>query len=462
VSQRRTEPEQEPDATFQIEAEQSVIGCVLLEGELILELTDLPPEAFYRESHRRVWTAIRQVHERGLDVDLLTVHRQLEASGELEAIGGFGYLSDLGNSVPSTANMRSYLRLVQDAWRRRTVRALLTRAVRDTADWTVDLQTLTGRVTAAAMLLAGEKKQGGRVALETAMQERLTELDEIRRKVRKPLIDSSGWPRLDPLTMPWERGNLIQLTAVGTGVGKTSAACQIAFHVACEDRGVLYLSNEMSRTEIADRFLTQIGEMSAWRMSHGMVNEHEFEILVDLAGAVGELSPGHIWVDDSIRTTADVAASVHRTLLEHKKLHLVVLDYFQQLSDPVARGQTEAQVLGASIKALKQLAMDTEIVLLFVSQTNRGQRAAQKGREDEDELDESQGWAAGAAAIDNASDQILVIQHGKARKGKVSHPCRFHVVKHRGGPKGFVRLWWRPGRATFQSSEEDAPEASEA
>ncbi len=445
------------DATFQLQAEQSLLGCVLLQDDLILELADLSEQAFYRENHRRIWRAIRAVRERGLAADLVTVSEQLTAAGELEQIGGFSYLGDLGNSVPSVANVGSYAAVVREAWRRRTVRALLRAACNDAEDWQVPISDLGTKVTAAAMLLAGERQHGARVALPRAMDERLTELDAVRKGQRKPVIGSTTWPLLDSLTMPWDRGDLIQMTAIGTGKGKTSFATQVAFHAASEDeRKVLYLSAEMSRHQIAERFLQQIAGLSTWRIQRRMVSETEFAILVDVKDAVRELRPGGIWVDDSIRTTADAVASVHRTLLEHRELHLVVLDYLQHLRDPRQPGQNKAEVLEDAALTLKQLAMDTGVVLLMISQTNGAQRAAQKGRGgDEDELDDTFGWAAGSRAVDNASDQIVVLHHGKKRAGRAVHPCKFHVVKHRGGPTGSVPLWWRPGMSRFQSQENE-------
>lgn len=443
------EDERPFDPCRAIDAEAALVGAVLLDPSVLTEIGDLGDDAFCRRPHAMVLDAARKVAAGGADPDLVTVSAHLEAAGQLSKIGGFSFLVDLGTSVPTTANARHYAGLVRDAWSRRRAKRHLEAALQLVADGTRDPADAAAKATEAVRSLT-ETRGAPYVRLLDAMQARLDDYAAAmqHRATAGLRVETTGFSLLDRIAMPWEPGDLIVLSADGTGKGKTSMAVQMALAVATRGLRVLYCAAEMSVAAMADRIFVQEGGVDLLAARRGLLDEHGWRGATE-ALATHEEAAGRVWMDDSVRTSWDAVARSQRLAAEHGPVGLVVIDHLHQLADRGQRGESRAEVLGAMVRRCKGLAMDLGCVVLLVAQTNRAGRRAAEDR------DPDAGDLKGSGDIEDQADEVLMVRHGKETPGKPLQPARVIVAKHRAGPTGAADLWWEPQRARFLSVQRD-------
>jgi replicative DNA helicase len=436
------------DATRAVEAEQALVGAVLLDDGVLGEIGDLGEDAFSLRQHGMILEACRQVSASGQRPDLVTVSARLEADGLLQQVGGFSYLSDLGATVPSTENARYYADLVRAAWARRRAKRALEAALRLVQDGTAEPADVAARATEAVQVLT-QTRGAPYVLLQAGIDARY---DDYAAAAEQPAsgvrIESTGFRALDRIAMPWEPGDLIVLSADGTGAGKTSMALQVALAVATAGLRVLYCAAEMSVAAMVDRLFVQEAGVDLLRARRGLLADRDWDALASVRTARAAAA-SRLWLDDSVRTSWDAVARAQRLAAESGHLGLVVIDHLHQLSDRGGRGETRAEVLGAIVRRCKALAMDLGCVVLLVAQTNRaGRRAAEDRDPDASDLK-------GSGDIEDQADEVLMIRHPKAAEARPLQPARVIVAKHRSGPTGSVDLWWEPARARFLSVQRD-------
>lgn len=441
------------DATRAREAERALLGAVFIDPGVLPAIADLPAEAF-GAAHSLVLAAMREIAAADSVPDLVTVSRRMEQGGDLAKIGGFSTLADLSAAMPTAANASHYANLVRDAWaRRRAVRALEA-ALASVRDGTAEPQEAAAKATEAVQALT-ETRGASCVLLSDVLASRYDAYQAAAEGRTPPAIATTGFPGLDKRAMPWEPGDLVVLSAggTGTGSGKTSLALQMSAAVALGGQRVLYGAAEMSAAAMGDRHFVQQTGVDLWRARHGRLGDREWAPLVEAMAASGGFGR-RLWIDDSIRTSWDVIARAQRLTAEHGRLALIVVDHLHQLADRAARGQeSRADLLGAMVRRLKALAMDLGCVVLLVAQTNRAGRRAAEDR------DPDAGDLKGSGDIEDQADEVLMIRHGKEQPGRPMQPVRIIVAKHRAGPTGSVDLWWDATQARFCSIHAGEPPA---
>ena len=351
-----------------VEAEQAVIGAVLLSESAFWDVADAVNEAdFWRQDHRLAWRAICEVMDGRGGLDLLTVADRLALMPERLHRGAdlVGYLSEMVDATPGVSNARAYAKIIRA---RAELRRLITacNAIADDAFQGKDsaLQDAQSRI----MQIGADAQRGGPVVMREGLRDFVAELD--RRQSGGTIGQPTGIPELDARWNGLQGGDLIVI-AGRPSMGKTTLAMQIASDLA--DRlprpvgpAVLVFSLEMSVAKLIERDLSRRSRINLTAFKRGNLDDHEWPRLTNAMSAAKDVN---LQIDDAAPLTAlDICARARR-LHATEGVRLVVVDYLQLLTG--GQGDNETQRLGDATRTLKQLARELGIPVILLSQLNR-------------------------------------------------------------------------------------------
>ena len=350
-----------------IEAEQTVLGSILLEGDLIKE-TRLEPHHFSRKEHQKIFEAMKEVESSGMGaVDLVTVTTAL--GDAIHDVGGVGYLADLSSSIASTANFRNYERLIIDAYRRRMSRnAALAFAENPTDENLIKLYNQLGELQEIGV----EEEETLKDVLSSILHDLYTPSDEISG------IDT-GLTDLNKLTGGLQNGDLI-IVAARPSMGKTAFALNLSM-ANCMKGGVTNIfSLEMPKKQLVHRMLSAIGgvDLAKWRNPARLMSDDDHERIAKATGILEKFAL-NIY-DQPGQSIHDIRAAVRKSIKkEPNKRHLVVIDYLQLISI-VGRFDRHDLAIGYITRELKKLAREFNIPVVLLSQLSRGVEQRQEKR----------------------------------------------------------------------------------
>ena len=432
-----------------VEAEQSVLGGLLLENEALDKIADLiKPGDFYRHDHRVIYEHISRLIEQSKPADIVTVAESLENSAQLAGVGGIAYLGALAQNTPSAANIRRYAEIVRE----RSVMRLLVEVGSDIAESAFSPQ---GK-SAAELLDAAEAKifeiaEGGQrssqgfIDIKTLLPQVADRIDQLFQ--RDSTSDVTGIPTgfadLDSMTSGFQPGDLI-IVAGRPSMGKTAFSLNIAENVAL-DTGlpVAVFSMEMGATQLAMRMIGSVGRLDQHRMRTGRLEDEDW---VRLTTALGKLHEAPIHIDETggINPT-DLRARARRLYRQCGKLGLIVIDYLQLMA-ATRQGENRATEVSEISRALKALAKELDVPVVALSQLNRGLEQRPNKRPVMSDLRES-------GAIEQDADVILFIYRDQVYNPDSPDKGTAEIIigKQRNGPIGTVRLTFLGEHTRFEN-----------
>ncbi len=428
-----------------LEAESSVLGCLMLDKDAIIKIADLIiPEDFYDSRHKVVYAAMLDLFEKNTSIDVLTVSNLLVERGQLEKAGGAGYITSLVNTVPTAAHVVHYAGIVR---KKGTLRRLI--------DSATDITRLAykeeGEVedildTAEQRLFAVSQKhlKQNFVPINTILHETFERIDELHRDGNKLRGVPSGFIDLDRLLGGMQKSNLIILAA-RPSMGKTSLALDIIRQAAVnEKRPVGVFSLEMSKDELVDRMLSAQSGVDLFKIRSGHLTDDDFSLIGE---AMGALSEAPIYIDDaSGANIMEVRAKARRLQTEHG-ISLLVIDYLQLMQGRSSNSDNRVQEVSEISRNLKILARELNVPVLALSQLSRGVENRPDKVPQLSDLRES-------GSIEQDADVVMFIYREDMYKGKDSrrpNVAEIHVRKHRNGPVGQVDLYWDGQHASFRN-----------
>ncbi|TMK99381.1 MAG: replicative DNA helicase [Actinobacteria bacterium] len=436
---RRVRPERIPP--HNLEAEQSVLGSMMLSAEAIASVVEVvKAEDFYRPAHERIYQAILSVYGRGEPVDAITVVEELKRHRGLDEIGGPLYVQDLVESVPTPASAGYYARIVADnALLRRLIDAaaqIMSRAYavpedpRKAADEAEALVYAVSRVDETEQV----------VSLRELVDESMGALEHIQQRDSAFAGVPTGFMDLDSLLSGLQRENLI-IVAARPGVGKSSFVTNVARNIAV-DAGVpvAMFSLEMSRFEIGMRLLCAEARVPWEKVRSGRVATEEWTRIVEAAEVLHE-APLYI-VDSGNVTIVDIRAKARR-MKSKQGLGLIIVDYLQLMSSH-SRTENRQQEVAEISRSLKLLAKELEIPVIAVSQLNRNPETRADKRPQLSDLRES-------GSIEQDSDIVMFIHRDDSDDPTVKGKADIIVAKHRNGPTQTVPLTFLPHLTLFRN-----------
>lgn len=415
---------------FNLEAEMSVLGALLLERNLIPEaLQRIRASSFYRPAHGKVFDALVRLYDADQPVDIVTLTEALRNSGDLESAGGAAYLSTLINYLPTTAHFDSYLKIVAEkAILRELIAAtsgIVSRCYQDKADSSVLLDEVEKQVFSLIQQRSPFDLAPMSVLVKQAM-ETIEKLEEVQGLITGV---STGFKDLDVLTCGLQPSDLV-VVAARPSMGKTALALNIAEHAAVNhSQGVGIFSLEMSREQLVLRLLCAHARVDAQNMRRGFLSQKDW---VRLAASAAKLSEAPIFIDDSPSLSPLEIRARARNMKAKNDIKLLVVDYLQLVQVSQARTESRQQEVSDISRALKSLARELKIPVLVLSQLNREAENRPDRRPRLSDLRES-------GAIEQDSDLVMLMMRPAAypdHEEKDSNKVYINVAKQRNGPTG--------------------------
>lgn len=424
-----------------IEAEQSVLGAILLDSQAAAVCTEiLHFEDFYREPHRRIFEAVIALAARNEAVDVITVGEELTRLGALEAAGGLSYLSDLTAAVPATANSAHYARIVAE-------KALLRELLRATSD--IAEAVYSGSEDADALLDQAESRifkitesrRSGRsfVHLKDVLMQAFSNLEHLYEHKGQVAGLTSGLSELDKLLTGFHASELIVLAA-RPSQGKTTLALNMATAAAHRGAAVGFFSLEMSADQLAMRLLCSEAGVPSERMRSGFLTDQDWP---NISRALGQLSEVRLYIDDTPNIAImDLRARARRMKAE-TGIDMLIVDYLQ-LMHTRGRAESRQQEIAEISRSLKALSRELELPVVALSQLSRAVESRENRRPQLSDLRES-------GAIEQDADVVMFIYQDPKLAEDPSRRFEMELIvaKQRNGPTGPVPIVFRRDLGRF-------------
>ncbi len=432
-----------------IEAEQSVLGGLMLENVAWDKIADLIGEGdFYRDDHRRIYKHISKLIEANRPADVITVGESLERSAELESVGGLAYVGMLSTNTPGAANIRRYAEIVRERCIMRKLAEIGTEiAASSYSPAGREARQLLDEAEAKVFKIAeaGARGQQGFSAIQPLLTQVVERIDMLYSRDNPSDITgvATGFADLDERTSGLQPGDLV-IVAGRPSMGKTAFALNIAEHVALEAKlPVAIFSMEMSGTQLAMRLLGSTGRLDQHKLRTGRLEDNDWPRLTN---ALGRLNDAPIFIDESAALTAlELRARARRLHRQHKGLGLIVVDYLQLMSS-TSQGENRATEISEISRSLKALAKELKVPLVALSQLNRSLEQRPNKRPVMSDLRES-------GAIEQDADLILFIYRDEVYNENSQDKGIAEIIigKQRNGPIGYVRLTFLGQFTKFQN-----------
>ena len=434
-----------------VEAEQSVLGGLLLENEALDKVADiLRPADFYRHDHRLIFQHIGKLIEHNKPADIVTVAESLENSAELSAVGGIAYLGALAQNTPTAANIRRYAEIVRE----RSVMRKLVEVGSGIAESAYspqgrDAQQLLDEAESKIFQIAegGKRTSEGFVDIKILLPQVADRIDQLFQRDNPNDVTGvpTGFRDLDSMTSGFQPGDLV-IVAGRPSMGKTAFSLNIAENVALDiGLPVAVFSMEMAATQLAMRMIGSVGRLDQHRMRTGRLEDEDW---VRLTTALGKLNDAPIFIDEGAGLSSfDVRARARRLHRQCGKLGLIVVDYLQLMSAPAGRqGENRATEISEISRSLKALAKELDVPVVALSQLNRSVEQRPDKRPVMSDLRES-------GAIEQDADLILFIYRDEVYNpdSEDKGTAEIIIAKQRNGPIGRVRLTFLGEHTRFES-----------
>ena len=423
-----------------IEAEQSLLGSLLIDKDAIVKISELLSVAdFYRtDQHGPIYEAIQSLFEKREPIDLVTITEELKRKNMLDRIGGSAYLTSLVNVVPTSAHIEHYAKIIKEHAVRRNLIMSATKLIEKAYDETEDVDSLLEGAESSIFAISQEHVSRDFIPIKDALTESFDRLDELQKSSGKLRGVPTGFRDLDSKLAGMQNSNLIIL-ASRPGQGKTSMALNIAQYVAVQaGLPVGMFSLEMSQEELVDRLLVGQADIEAWKLKTGRLDERDFD---KLSLAMGELAEAPIYIDDTPGITiSEMRTKARRLQVEHG-LKFLIVDYLQLIKG--RNLENRVQEVSEISQQLKNLARELKIPVLAVSQLNRSVEARGSRRPQLADLRES-------GAIEQDADVVMFIYREDPEK---MENVTLDIQKHRNGPTGEIQMVFRADRTKFYGME---------
>lgn len=432
-----------------LEAEQSILGCILIDQDLQSELiTVVTTDDLYIEAHKDIFTAMCEIYNQSHPIDLVTLSDKLDGAGKLEMVGGISYLTDLTSVLPSTANYRSYLEIIK---RDGTLRKLIRSANKILEDSYASTDSGASLSFAEKLVydISAEQDTSTLTPLSEKFSDVLDKFEKISKDANAFAGLKSGFKLMDEYTNGFRKGNLIILAARPSN-GKTTLAMNIVENAALQSGAVCAVfALEMTKEELAQRMLCSISGVDNGDAIRGQLDEESWQ---KLWTARKKLAETKIFVDDTSITTPAEILSKCRRLKSKQGLDLIVVDHIQlmEITKTGKRSENRQQEITEISRNLKMIAKELDVPVIALSQLSR-QVTGRKGQKPVlSDLRES-------GSIEQDADIVMFIhrpdkvaEDDEIVKGKVAkNVAQILIEKNRAGSIGEFELLFKGGNTKF-------------
>jgi replicative DNA helicase len=420
-----------------LEAERSTLGGILLDNDGLFDVLEiLRGEEFYRETHRKIFAAMLELSIRQEPIDLITLGDELRKRGDLEAVGGPAYIASLDASVPATANLERYARIVRDKALARRVIEAGHRIAREGYDGILPVEELLDSAQSEVLAIGQARPASELTPIGPTLIDEYNRIEVLSEKQSDLTGLSTGYADLDRITAGLQSKDLI-IIAGRPSMGKTALVMNIVERAAVVDKvPVAVFSLEMGKGQLAVRMLSSEARVDGQRLRTGRLVDSDWPRLAEAADRI-VAAPIHLDETGGL-TIHEMRAKCMRLKARIKKLGLVVVDYLQLMRGGLGRGGGEGnreQEIAEISRGLKNLAKDLDVPVIALSQLNRSLERREDKRPQLSDLRES-------GSLEQDADLICFIYRDEVYRADSIDKgiAEILVAKQRNGPTGVVRV----------------------
>lgn len=427
-----------------IEAEQAVLGAMLIDKEAIAKATEvLSADDFYREAHRVIFSAMLELYNKNEAVDMVTVTEILKRDNKLEDIGGIAYITSLANVVLTAANVKYHAEIVAEKSVLRQLVRVSTEIAAMGYEANDDVGTLLDTAESRILEISNRKKKADFTPINDILMDSVQSIESLLQNKGGLTGLPAGFADLDKLTSGLHPSDFIILAA-RPSMGKTALALNIVQNVALrahkviggEPRSVAFFSLEMSKEQLVNRMLCAEAGIDSQRLRVGEMHDEDWTHLWD---ACDTMSRAKIYIDDTAGITAmDMRSRARRLKAEHG-LDLIVVDYLQLMQGSGKRNNSgdRQQEVSEISRSLKALARELDVPVLALSQLSRSVESRQVKRPMLSDLRES-------GSLEQDADIVAFLYREDYYNPDTENKhTELIIAKHRNGPVDTVNLFFQ-------------------
>lgn len=416
-------------------AEQAVLGSMLVDKEAVIAAVEiLKPEDFYREDNKEIYSAMIELYGLGQPIDMITLTEQLKLRGTLEKVGDASYVATLIDNVPTTSNIESYVKIVEQ----KSVLRQLIKVANDILQMgysqTEDVDTIIEQTEKRVFDVLQNRNSRGYSSIKEVLITAFDMLEKMYQNKDKVSGVESGFIDLDKKISGLNSGALL-IVAARPAMGKSAFVLNIANYVAMHTKTpVMVFSLEMSKEEMINRILASEAEVDSMKIKNG--NDLTSEDWLKLGQASGRLSNIPLYIDDTPGLTAtELRAKCRKAKLE-KDIGLVIIDYLQ-LMESNTKSTSRQQEISEISRSLKILAKELSVPVIALSQLSRATESRTDHKPMLSDLRES-------GAIEQDADIVMFIHREDYYNPETEkkNVAEIIVAKNRSGSTGSVELAW--------------------
>lgn len=422
------------------EAEQSVIGSMIIDKTAISQVLEkLKEEDFYRDGHKVLYTAIREMFQKDMAVDLLTILEHLKATDMLDKSGGVTYISELSASVPTTANLGAYIKIVEEKSLLRKLIKSSTKIIEESYNGQDDVEKVLDGAQKKIFDIAEKKNSGDYEVLSSVLERGFLEIERLFNNKGEITGVGSGIKDLDDKTSGFQKGEMI-LIAARPSMGKTTFALNIAETAALRHgKSVVIFSLEMPREQLAYKLLCSEASVDMLKLRTGNLDDDDWE---RIAKATGPLSKAKIYIDDTAGLSVMEMRSKCRKIKMEHGIDMILIDYLQLMSG--SNTESRQQEVSEISRSIKALAKEMECPVIALSQLSRAPEQRADHRPMLSDLRES-------GSIEQDADVVMFLYrdeyYNKESEDRGTAECI--IAKQRNGPVGTVKMAWIGAHSKF-------------
>lgn len=416
-----------------LEAEQSVLGSMIIDKTAIAQVTEvLKADDFYRDSHKIIFAGIMDLFQKDIPIDMITLIEHLKSIDKLEGAGGISYITEISNSIPSIANLNSYIKIVDEkAMLRRLIKAS-NEIIEKSYSGQDQVENVVDFAQKKVFDIAEKRSSSDFESISAVLERGFLEIERLFNNKGEVTGVPTGFRDLDDKTSGFQRGDMV-LIAARPSMGKTTFALNIAQHAALKSgKSVVIFSLEMSKEQLAYKLLCAESNVDMLKLRTGNLDDEDWE---NIARASGPLAASKIYIDDTAGVNVmEMRSKCRRIKIEHG-IDMIMIDYLQLMSG--TGGESRQQEVSEISRSIKALAKEMQCPVVALSQLSRAPEQRADHRPMLSDLRES-------GSIEQDADVVMFLYrdeyYNKETEDKNIGECI--IAKQRNGPVGTVKLAW--------------------
>jgi len=414
------------------EAEIAVLGSMLLDKEAIGKAIELLDEnSFYKSAHKKIYSTIINLYDKNKAIDVVTLGEELEKKNALDGIGGSAYIASIASSIPTSANMEHYAKIVKEKAILRNLISTATQIVSESYDNITTVDELLDKAERMIFDITTNKVEAKYFSIKDIIKNSIETIDNLYQRKESITGIATGFHDFDVMTAGLQRSDLI-IIAGRPSMGKSALVSCITEHVGVvEKKPIAFFSLEMSKEQLVQRMLCSHARVDSHKVRTGFLSQSDWPKLVN---AAGKLSESPIFIDDTPSISALELRAKARRLKAQYDIGLIVVDYLQLMQGPSGIENRQQEISEIS-RSLKALARELNAPLIAVSQLSRAVEQRADRRPQLSDLRES-------GAIEQDADVVVLLLREEYYNPTEENKGVADVIvaKQRNGPVGNLKL----------------------